>query len=632
MRPHLHFSSAAVPGICDDIVETYRLAAEKLGYPTSYAHACIRPGVINVLLFVWGDSWETVSRIHPDCIVVNFEQMIPGSNAMNEGYLGLLRRCYLWEYSKSNFHRYTSEDVNVVDYVPLAYDADADPIIPLSAILPDAEQDIDVVFFGALTERRLAVIHELQERGIRVVHNPSDTVWSTQQRDDYLQRAKLVLNLHTWGNSRVVEIARLSILFRRRKAVVCELYPDSEIDPALRDAVAGAPYARLADTVQALLAAPTERAALERKGLDIFSLQSQSALIGPALERFIAWRARQADRTAPARQGRRVTVCMALTTAPSQACMNTLRSLSKQCDVALDVVIVMSNGSPETDGALDEIEGLDVQLIRLPIACNRATGLHLAFAQASGDYVVFCDEGDTAYPERLSRQTALLDGNEDIDVVGCWMETTAETVRFAQRHHDIIAECLGPQPLRLSTCLLRRSFLLNRSVRHDPEYDHHEDFHFICKSAIAGARFAVVPEVLHAAPPRVDSTDPARAAELGARARSMLLGYLLPRSSLADVLQIAQLYDHLWPPSPDFAAGLLHTLARACTSARQSLQAEHEALTRALRHEALRLLRIFHQSGLIDPQWLGTLFADADISTFLAPARDQLPLQPLFSD
>ena len=36
-RPHLHFTSLTPRDLCGDIVETSRLAVEKLGYSTSYA-------------------------------------------------------------------------------------------------------------------------------------------------------------------------------------------------------------------------------------------------------------------------------------------------------------------------------------------------------------------------------------------------------------------------------------------------------------------------------------------------------------------------------------------------------------------------------------------------------------------
>ena len=74
--PHLHFTSLTPPELCGGIVESYRLAAERLGYPTSYADRTLHPGVINVLFFFWDVPWETIAPYHPDCIVVNLDRNI----------------------------------------------------------------------------------------------------------------------------------------------------------------------------------------------------------------------------------------------------------------------------------------------------------------------------------------------------------------------------------------------------------------------------------------------------------------------------------------------------------------------------------------------------------------------------
>jgi hypothetical protein len=54
---------------------------------------------------------------------------------------------------------------------------------------------------------------------------------------------------------------------------------------------------------------------------------------------------------------------------------------------------------------------------------------------------------------------------------------------------------------------------------------------------------------------------------------------------------------------------------------------EHETLTRALRHEALRLLKIFFDAGLADREWLERQFMVPEIAQFLAPASNELPVR-----
>lgn len=624
--PRLNFTSLSSHETCGDIVEAFRLAAESLGYPTRFTPCYIEPGEINILFFFWDVPWEHIEQHHPDCIVVNFEPMVHGTHAWNERYLDVLKRCYLWEYSKSNFQRHRELGYRNADYVALGWEPGAAEILPLADILPDEQQDIDVVFFGSLTRRRIDILEGLMARGLRVEVNRG-RAWTLEERNGFMRRAKIVLNLHNWEESRIVEVPRLSILLRHRKAVVCELYPDSEIEASVRDAVVGAPYEKLIDTIEQLLGDAPRRAALERDGLDLFSRAFAPPLIGPAIERFLSWRAQQADQFVTPTTLPRVTVC--LTVGDSlDALSQSLKAWAAQVEVALQVVLVAPAGLAGLDSLLAQAGIANAQLISLPVACDRATARNLALAQAQGDFIVFSDAGDIPAPERLQRQSALFSACPDVDIVGCWCETHEGPFEFAERHQDILVEYLGPRPLLLSACMVRRSFLERSGVRHDPEFTAHDDLHMLCKSVAAGARFAVIPQLLHRplAPPA--PADAARAAELASRARALVLACLLPKSSGEDIQEIAKLYALHWPSALGFAQALLQTLARACVepAAAPALQrVEHETLARALRHEALRLLQIYFNAGLADKAWLEDQFTSPDVALFLAPAANQLP-------
>jgi hypothetical protein len=624
--PRLNFTSLSSHETCGDIVEAFRLAAESLGYPTRFTPCYIEPGEINILFFFWDVPWEHIEQHHPDCIVVNFEPMVHGTHAWNERYLDVLKRCYLWEYSKSNFQRHRELGYRNADYVALGWEPGAAGILPLADILPDEQQDIDVVFFGSLTRRRIDILEGLMARGLRVEVNRG-RAWTLEERNGFMRRAKIVLNLHNWEESRIVEVPRLSILLRHRKAVVCELYPDSEIEASVRDAVVGAPYEKLIDTIEQLLGDAPRRAALERESLDLFSRAFAPPLIGPAIERFLSWRAQQADRFVTPTTLPRVTVC--LTVGDSlDALSQSLKAWAAQVEVALQVVLVAPAGLAGLDTLLAQAGIANAQLISLPVACDRATARNLALAQAQGDFIVFSDAGDIPAPERLQRQAALLAACPSIDIVGCWCETHEGPFEFAERHQDILVEYLGPRPLLLSACMVRRSFLERSGVRHDPEFTAHDDLHMLCKSVAAGAHFAVIPQLLHRplAPPA--PADAARAAELASRARALVLACLLPKSSGEDIQEIAKLYALHWPSALGFAQALLQTLARACVepAAAPALQrVEHETLTRALRHEALRLLQIYFNAGLADKAWLEDQFTSPEVAMFLAPAANQLP-------
>ncbi|SFH71550.1 Glycosyl transferase family 2 [Collimonas sp. OK307] len=631
--PHLHFTSLATH-VMSDIVETYRIAAENLGYPTSYAHACVQPGVINIIFFVRDLQWEELALLHPDCIVVNFEVMQPGFSAWQDNYLYTLKQCYLWDYSRSNLQSEKVLGLKIADYVPFSYEAGAGPVIPFTEVLPDAQQDIDVVFFGAITQRRRDILDALVKRGLRVSFTDKGS-WSAEQRDNYLRRAKVALNISSYDNSRTVESPRLSVFFRYHKAIVCELYPDSEIDPDLRPAVVGAPYDQLVDTVLALLADAPRRASIERVGLAIFSRRSQSESVGPALEHFRAWRTQQPDRTAASAQAaskKLVSVCIVIEDS-FDGLGETLAAIAIQSEHAVELIVVMPESFTDAEAIISGAGLSKFRIVALPISYTKPVARNIALELCNGDYIVFCNPGDVDLPGRLLRQTTLLEANSNIDIAGSWIqnELDPEPVRLGELHHQFLADLLGTRPLPLSAFMFRRNFIARAGVRYDPEFTFGDSLQFLCRCATAGARFAVVPEVLHnLGRDKIGvGHKPEQVAAQSMRSRALLLSSLFAKCTYENVQTMTELYAHMWPSEVNFAADLLETLARVCASGdKPGLGSEHQTLVRALRHEALRLLHVFFNAGLINQSWIDQQFLNCTTADFLAPAAAELPLRP----
>ena len=630
-KPHLHFTSLSPRELVGDIVETFRLAAEKLGYPTNYVDACFQPGAINILFFFWDVPWSTIAPYHPDCIVVNFEPMVPGTHAWVDNYHGVLKHCYLWEYSQSNFQRNRELRLNVADYVPLAWEEGAAAVVPIEDVLPDAEQDIDVAFFGTMTQRRADVIDRLIRLGLRVELTNGQS-WSIEQRDGYLRRAKLVLNFHNWDDSRVVEIGRLSILFRQRKAVVCELYPDSEIAPELRDAVAGTTYDAIVDTVLALLADAPRRAALERAGIALLRQRTQTALVAPALERFLQWRSQQTP-CATIADTRCISVCLELAPGDStEALAATCAALAQRTHRTMDLIVLAPQGCDDlARQALAQHEG--ARVLHLPPGSDSAAARNLTLQGANGEWIVFLRAGDVAAPDRLVRQAAFLDTHPEVHIVGGWVRATqgdSEPERCAELDHEIKADLLGPQPMRLRSAMFRKAWLDTTGLRFDAEFVAHGDLHFLCKCAAAGARFAALPVALHGEPDATPSSpgDAERRGRLAGAARGPLLARVFPRWTQEDMALVALLYAHMWPAEPSFPERMVETLARGCAQAGGALGTERETLSRVLRREAVRLLQVYAQAGVVTQDWIDERFRSEAVAGFLSPVSAMLPLRP----
>lgn len=208
----------------------------------------------------------------PKSILYNLEQCSDDSTWITPELLRLFRRYQVWDYSQLNIERFATRDVPRPRHVPIGY------VPELTRIVPGPE-DVDVLFYGSLNERRQAVLDNLRRRGLRVewlfgAYGPV--------RDAWIARSKLVLNMHFY-DAKVFEIVRVSYLLANRRAVVSERGADSVEDRDLEPGVAFADYNQLADRCVELLSDDHARLELAERGYQAFSARSQAAILRRAL-------------------------------------------------------------------------------------------------------------------------------------------------------------------------------------------------------------------------------------------------------------------------------------------------------------------------------------------------------------
>lgn len=250
-----------------ELVETLQHGLTRLGHTVTIDG---RP-VDGEQVIVFGAHLADEGRRCPwpaDAILFNTEQMTDESSWCTPAYLERLASHRVWDYSARNVERLRRIGVTDVTYVPIGY-------VPELTRIVTAPEDIDVLFYGSINDRREAILAELRTRGLNVIH-----VFGQYgaARDALIARAKVVLNMHYY-ESRIFEIVRVSYLLANRKAVVAECDEDTEIDPDMRRAVLGVPYTGLVDACAFLCAHPAERAALAERGFRLFTARRQEALL-----------------------------------------------------------------------------------------------------------------------------------------------------------------------------------------------------------------------------------------------------------------------------------------------------------------------------------------------------------------
>jgi hypothetical protein len=210
-----------------------------------------------------------VQTIPEDAIVYNFEQ----AGTVGQSYAAIMRARETWDYDARNVAALRARSI-LAKHVPLGYH----PV--LKRIQPAPVEDIDVLFYGSINPRRQKVIDELRAAGVVVVHLFSKY---GAERDAYIARAKIVLNLHYY-DSQIFEIPRVSYLLANERFVVSEDgHGDDPVYEEFADGVAMAPYGSLVETCCAFLLDPVARRDVARLGTLVMRERDEVAILRSAL-------------------------------------------------------------------------------------------------------------------------------------------------------------------------------------------------------------------------------------------------------------------------------------------------------------------------------------------------------------
>lgn len=197
-----------------------------------------------------------------DMVIWNFEQIFSGSQWLTKQYLAIMRRenVEVWDYSAVNIEALGKMGI-AAKLVEVGY-------MPSMQTIPEIEQDIDILHYGSVTDRRMKIINELT--AIRAKVHFAFGCYG-EERDRLIARSKIVLNVHFY-ESKVFEIARCSYLFANRKCVVSETGLD---DGEYRNTGGFCEYDRIVEYCMAFLRNNDLRQKVAQSGFDIFSARSQ---------------------------------------------------------------------------------------------------------------------------------------------------------------------------------------------------------------------------------------------------------------------------------------------------------------------------------------------------------------------
>ena len=249
-----------------DLSEALRTSLIALGNVAHYVPATVVENAVNIFL----DSCliNDGALIPADSILFNLEQLGSGSQLASEAYIERLSGYEVWDYSLKNIEYLKQRGIQNVKYVPIGFCGSfRRPSL-------DLDQDIDVLFYAAHSERKKRICDEIQSfaRLVAVTGVYGQELWNL------ISRAKLVLNLHSYP-THIFESVRVSFLLSNNKAVLSEVNADTELPSHFAGAICSAPYDLIPEACMRLLQNEPQRRYLEEMGHKIFSRSPMSGFL-----------------------------------------------------------------------------------------------------------------------------------------------------------------------------------------------------------------------------------------------------------------------------------------------------------------------------------------------------------------
>lgn len=251
-----------------ELAELITYSLQDLGYDTTFRVNDLDTGRRNIIVGCHLVGPELIQQVPESTIVVNSEQIYDQDPfEWNRNIFAWAGSFETWDYSPRNVSAFARRGLPDVKLLKIGHQPQ------LTRIEKSPEPDIDVLFYGSVTDRRTAVFEEIRRRGINLV-----TLFAVYgaERDAYIARSKVVLNLHNHA-AEIFEVVRVHYLLSNSVAVVSELNPSTSVSDFYSEAVAGVPYESLADECERLVNDGAARQEIQERGYGVIARYPQTA-------------------------------------------------------------------------------------------------------------------------------------------------------------------------------------------------------------------------------------------------------------------------------------------------------------------------------------------------------------------
>ena len=170
-----------------EFAESISQSLIELGYFAELSVNNFKSGYRNIVFGSHLLSNDDVHRLPTDTVIVNTEPLVNNNISWNPLIIEFARHYEVWDYSIESKKYLEGAGARNVRHLEIGYQKKLDRIVH------SKQKDIDILFYGSINERRKILLDKLIAAGLKVV-----AIFGVYgaERDSYIARAKIVLNLH----------------------------------------------------------------------------------------------------------------------------------------------------------------------------------------------------------------------------------------------------------------------------------------------------------------------------------------------------------------------------------------------------------------------------------------------------
>ena len=251
-----------------DVVNVYKQYFVMRGYTVSIVDLDPNTKSTNLdgmyIDIVFGSHLLKSNNIIPEnSIIVDLEQLTDESSQLGKNYISILKNNQVWTYSSHNVDWLRHKNITNVKHVPFAYM----PCLDKQCNIP-VETDIDVLFYGNLSSRRMHIHNMLIKvlPSIKIIFK--DNIWG-DERDNLIARSKIILNIGNYTDIHLFEAVRVIPLLARQKFVISEECADGHDYEYLKNGLIFCSYSDIISKVVHYLNHPILRHTISSNGYNI---------------------------------------------------------------------------------------------------------------------------------------------------------------------------------------------------------------------------------------------------------------------------------------------------------------------------------------------------------------------------